>query len=82
MKTFKLQFEENVRYDHEIVIQTDLSVDELNELIDEIDFGDVNLNDAAYLLEQKSNGNIVIEEIIESDAVEWGCECIDYNEVK
>jgi hypothetical protein len=80
MKTFKLRFEEEVKYAHEIIIETELSNDELNELLDEIDFSDSNLDDGVCLLEE--NNNITIKEVIESDPCEWGMECTDYTEVK
>ncbi len=49
MNIFKLTFEEEVRHEHEIIVKTDLSWDELSDVIDEINFDDCNLQENVVL---------------------------------
>jgi len=38
MNTIRLLFEETVKYEHELIIETDLTEDEVIELLDKIDY--------------------------------------------
>jgi hypothetical protein len=80
MRKVKLSFEEEVKYNHEIIIETDLSDEELEEAIDEINFDDANLQEGAARLEQ--NEEIKVIELIESDPCEWGMECTGIDDCK
>jgi hypothetical protein len=75
MNKFKLTMEEEVRHAHEIIIETELTEDELGDVLEEMDFDDAGLQDAAAIMEK--NEDIKVVEIIENDPVEWGIECTD-----
>ena len=82
MNIYKLKFEQTVKYEHELVIETELSEEELNEILNEIDFeNDGTLDDVACLLEK--NKEITITEYNEkSDPYDWEIECIDIDKVE
>ena len=80
MKTYKLRFEETVQHEHEIVVETKLSIDELDGLLDLIDFSDSNLEEGITLLEGTRIVNI--KKIIENDPYNWGMECTDIDELE
>jgi hypothetical protein len=80
MNKFKLQFDEEMRSSHEIIIETKLTWDELSDKLDEMNFDDCVIGDCAIVL--KEDDDIKVLEVIEQDPETSNMECVDIREIK
>lgn len=80
MSKFKLKFEETIKARHELVIETDLSWDELEEKIDRLRLGDYTFGDLSFVLED--NCGVTVIDVAEGDLEIDNMECTDIDEVE
>jgi hypothetical protein len=68
MNLIKLGFTQTLKAEHEIIVKTDLTEDELLDKLDNISFSDCwNVQNCAGLLEEKLEGEIEIKELTEGE---------------
>lgn len=80
MNKFKLSFEESIKARHEIVVETDLSWEEVNKEIDRLRLSDYAFDDLSLVLEDECECDVI--DITEGDLETDNMECTDINEVK
>lgn len=69
-----------MRASHEIIVETELSFDELADKIDEMRFRDCVIGDCTIILERDEDIKVI--EICEQDPETSDMECVDIREVK